>query len=87
LLDKIDLEPDMVDDVCPFPWNGYYRHQVDEWDTALSIVDQGSLTFFSGIEHTLQVRDCDIVGVLSFCPLDDFPVRCYGSSAWLKFAW
>jgi hypothetical protein len=76
LLDQIDLETDMVDDIGTLPWYRHNGDQIDKWNATLAVIDQGRLAFFSGIEHALQVCHSDIVGVLSFSPLDDFCVGC-----------
>ena len=76
LLDQIDLETDVIDNVGTFPGDWDDCNQVDEWNSASTVIDQGCLTFFSGVEHSLQVCNSDIVGVLSLGSLDDFAIGC-----------
>ena len=74
LLYQIDLEPDMVDDIGTFPRDGDNSDQVDEWYTSLAIIDQRCLAFFAGVEHTFEMSDSDIVGVLSLGSFDDLAI-------------
>ena len=80
LLDQIDLETDVIDNVGTLPWNWDDCDQVDEWDTTSAVVDQGCLTLFAGVEHSLQVCNSDIIRVLSLGSLDDFSIGCYRSA-------
>jgi hypothetical protein len=66
----------VIDNVGTFPGDWDDCDQVDEWDSASAVVDQGCLTLFAGVEHSLQMCHGDIVGILSLGPLDDFSVGC-----------
>jgi len=70
LLDKVDLETNVIHDVRSLPWDRYDCDQVDKRDTTTSIVDEGSLTLLSGIEHPLQVGYGNVVRVLSLGAFD-----------------
>jgi len=76
LLDQIDLETDVIHNVSTLPWNRDDCDQIDEWDTTSAVVDKGCLTLFAGVEHSLQVCDSYVIGVLSLGSLDDFSVGC-----------
>jgi hypothetical protein len=76
LFNQVDLEPDVIHDVCAFPRNGYDSDKVDERYSALSIVDEGCLTFLTGVEHTLEMGDSYVVGVLSLGAFDNLAIRC-----------
>jgi hypothetical protein len=76
LLDQIDLESNVIDDVGALPWNWDDRDKIDEWNSTSAVVDEGSLTFLAGVEHSLQVGDRDVVGILSLGSLDHFSIGC-----------
>lgn len=72
LLDQIDLETNVIHDIRSLPWDRYNCDEVDEWDTASPIIDQRCLTLFTSIEHSLEMGDSDVIGILSLGALDDF---------------
>lgn len=65
----------MIDDFIRVPRNRDNRDEIDEWSTALSVVDETCLTFFSRTEHSLHMRYSFIVGVLSSRSLYDLGIR------------
>lgn len=75
LFDQIDLETDVVYDIRPLPGDGHDGDEIDERYTTSSIIDEGCLTLLARVEHSLQMSDSDIVGILSLGPFDDFAIR------------
>lgn len=67
----------MIDDFIRVPWNRDDRDEIDERGTALSVVDETCLAFFSRTEHSLHMRYCFIVGVLSSRSLYYLGVRAW----------
>jgi hypothetical protein len=74
LLDQIDLEADVVNYVGTVPRNRHNRNQVDERNAAASVIYERGLALFTGVEHSLQVRDSDIVRILALRTLDDLAI-------------
>jgi hypothetical protein len=76
LLDQIDLETNVIYNVGTFPRNGDDSDQIDEWNPTSAVVDERGLTFFASVEHSLQMCNSDVVGILSLGSLDNFSVGC-----------
>jgi hypothetical protein len=71
----------MVDNVRAVPRYRHDRDEVDERDTTSPVVYQRGLALLARVEHPLQVRHGDVVGVFSFRAFDNFALgACYGKT-------